>query len=182
MEDSRIPPRVRLALEEEIYHDFVKIGDNYVPRKCLELMLLVLKQYGSKSSLEVDEFTNLYRQMLKEHELQDDPELQPSERCISKLRLQKCVLSGYRAKVRYYDFDKHDVRNLINSLGFEDYCAGEEVSTRSFLTSKPEILRDFEIEDAYELHSLLRSYAREAKKTGEMLPYSMTRRTPIILI
>lgn len=182
MEDSRIPPRVRLALEEEIYHDFVKIGDDYVPRKCLELMLLVLKQYGSKSSLEVDEFTNLYRQMLKEHELQDDPELQPSERCISKLRLQKCVLSGYRARVRYYDFDKHDVRNLINSLGFEDYCAGEEVSTRSFLTSKPEILRDFEIEDAYELYSLLRSYAREAKKTGEMLPYSMTRRTPIILI
>lgn len=182
MEDSRIPPRVRLALEEEIYHDFVKIGDNYVPRKCLELMLLVLKQYGSKSSLEVDEFTNLYRQMLKEHELQDDPELQPSERCISKLRLQKCVLSGYRAKVRYYDFDKHDVRKLINSLGFEEYCAGEEISTRLLLASKPELLRDFEIEDVYELHSLLRSYAREAKKTGETLPYSMTPRSLIILI
>ena len=182
VEDRRIPLRVRLALEKEIYRDFVKIDDDYVPRKCLELMLLVLKQYGSKSSLEIDEFTNLYRQMLKEHELQDDPELQPSGRCMSKLRLQKCVLSGHRARVRYYDFDKHDVRELINSLGFEEYCAGEEVSTRSLLTSKPEILRDFEIEDAYELHSLLRSYAREAKKTGETLPYSMTPRSLIILI
>lgn len=182
MKDSHIPPRVRLALEKEIYHDFVKIDDDYVPRKCLELMLLVLEQYGSKSSLEVDEFTNLYRQMLKEHELQDDPELQPSGRCISKLRLQKCVLSGYRARVRYYDFDKHDVRKLISSLGFEEYCAGEEVSTRLLFASKPELLRDFEIEDVYELHSLLRSYAREAKKTGETLPYSMTPRSLIILI
>lgn len=182
MKDSHIPPRVRLALEKEIYHDFVKIDDDYVPRKCLELMLLVLKQYGSKSSLEVDEFTNLYRQMLKEHELQDDPELQPSGRCMSKLRLQKCVLSGYRARVRYYDFDKHDVRKLISSLGFEEYCAGEEVSTRLLFASKPKLLRDFEIEDVYELHSLLRSYARETKKTGETLPYSMTPHNLIILI
>lgn len=181
VEDRRIPLRVRLALEKEIHHGFVKIDGEYVPQRRLELMLFALKRYGSKSSLGDDEFTDLYRKMLQEHGLQDKPELQLSERYMTNFRLQKCVLSGYRTRVRYYDFDKHNVRELIDSLGFEDY-EGKEVSTRLFLATKPELLRDFEIDDAYELHSLLRSYAREAEKTGEALPYSMTRRMPMIRI
>lgn len=181
VEDRRIPLRVRLALEKEIHHGFVKIDGEYVPQKRLDLMLFALKRYGSKSSLGDEEFTDLYRSMLQEHELQDEPGLQLSERYMSNFRLQKCVLSGYWTRVRYYDFDKHDVRKLIDSLGFEDY-EGKEVSTRLFLATKPELLRDFEIDDAYELHSLLRSYARDAEKTGESLPYSMTRRMPIIRI
>ena len=43
-------------------------------------------------------------------------------------------------------------------------------------------MKEYEIDDAYELHSLLRSYAREAKLTGEDIPYTMTRRMPTIRI
>lgn len=51
VENRRIPLRVRLALEKEIHHGFVKIDGEYVPQKRLELMLFTLKRYGSKSSL-----------------------------------------------------------------------------------------------------------------------------------
>lgn len=180
-EDRRIPLRVRLSLESEIHHGQVKIEGEYIPEQRLDLMLFALKRYGSKSSLSDNELATHYRQMLVSLGIQDNPKLQLSDRYMSNFRLQKCVLSGYWNRVRYYDFDKHDLRELIDSLGFEDY-EDKEISTRLFLRTRPELLREFEIDDPYELHSLLRSYSREAEKTGEALPYSMTRRMPIIRI
>ena len=181
LENRAIPDRVRLALEKEIHYGYVEIDGEYVPERRLDLMLYALKRYGSKSSLGDEELIELYEAMLQRIGVSGNPELQLSERYMSNFRLQKCVLSGYWSRVRYYDFDKFDVRDLIDRLGFEDF-QGKEVSTRLFLSTKPELLKEFEIDDAYELHSLLRSYSREAEKSGEELPYSMTRRMPIIRI
>lgn len=181
LERRSIPIRVRLNLEREIYHGYVKIDGEYVKKRRLELMLFALKRYASQHSVEDDKFIELYIEMLREVGIDQDPGLQLSERYMANFRLQKNVLSGYRTRVRYYDFDKFNVRELVDSLGFEDF-EGKEVSTKVFLINKPELLREFEIDDAYELHSLLRSYAREAELTDEEIPYTMSRRMPIIRV
>lgn len=181
LDSKSIPSRVRLSLEKEIHRGYVKIDGNYVKETRLDLMLFALKRYASRQSVSDEEFTSMYFEMLEELGIANKPNLHLSERYMSNFRLQKCVLSGYWTRVRYYDFDKFDVHELINHLGFEDF-EGKEISTRVFLATKPDLLKEFEIDDAYELHSLLRSISREAEKTGEELPYSMTRRMPIIRI
>lgn len=181
LSDKSIPSRVRLSLEKEIHHGYVKIDGDYVKEKRLDLMLYALKRYASKQSIGDEEFTSKYLEMLEELGIANKPDLHLSERYMSNFRLQKCVLSGYWTRVRYYDFDKFDVHELVGRLGFEDF-EGKEISTRVFLATKPDLLKEFEIDDAYELHSLLRSISREAEKTGEELPYSMTRRMPIIRV
>lgn len=181
LNDKTIPSRVRLSLDREIHHGYVKIDGDYIKEKRLDLMLYALKRYASKQSISDEEFTSMYLEMLEELGIADKPELHLSERYMSNFRLQKCVLSGYWTRVRYYDFDKFDVKELIERLDFEDF-EGKEISTRVFLATKPDLLKEFEIDDAYELHSLLRSISREAEKTGEQLPYSMSRRMPIIKV
>lgn len=181
LERRSIPARVRFNLEREIHHGYVKIDGEYVKKRRLDLMLFALKRYASQRSLEDKKFLELYTETLREFGIDHYPELQLSERYMSTFRLQKNVLSGYWTRVRYYDFDKFNVRELIDSLGFEDF-EGKEISTKIFLINKPDLLKEYEIDDAYELHSLLRSYAREAKLTGEDIPYTMTRRMPTIRI
>lgn len=181
LKDVDIPLRVRMSLEGEIYHGYVKVKGEYVRKARLPLMLRTLKTYGSESAITEDELLGHYRDLLDELGLSDDPDLSIADRYFSNLRLQRCVLSGYWKHLRYYEIDQYNLDELVAALGFEEF-EDKEISTRYFTLNKADLLSDYDMHDPYELHSLLRTYADQAKSLGKHVPYEMTRRMPIIRI
>ena len=179
--DRSIPLRVRMSLEHEVYRDYVKVDGTYVRRTKLALMLHTLKTHGTRSALTDEELLALYRETIGRIGVADDPKLHVNERYLSNFRLQRCVISGYWKRLRYYDIDRYDLDELVSRLGLEEF-ENEEISTRFFTITHPDLLKEYDIEDAYELHNVLRIHANDAKARGNSVPYGMTRRMPIITV
>lgn len=160
-----IPERVRFDLDAASHYGFVKIDGEYVKKKPLDLVLYTLRKEGSKRAVTEEELQTAYYALLGRLGLQEDPALVLSDRYISTtiLRHRECVLTVFPSKMRYYDCSLRDIDSLIKLLPFNQY-QGKEFSTRVFVRDCSELMQEYEIEDEYELHSILRYYYEIAEK------------------
>ena len=169
LKDKAIPLRVRLDLERQIYRNHVKIGGEYVAATSLEVALRVLKLNTGDCEVTEGELMGLCRNVLSGIGRID---LYPKWRDIAAVREQRCVLGGEGPYLRYYDFDEHDVGELVKSLDLAD-LEGKEVSCRLFFSTHADLLAEYDVWNAHELHGILETYAKDADRSGEEIPFTM---------
>lgn len=182
LSNRHIPQRIRFCLDAAIHYGYVKIDGEYVRKKKLDLCLYVLKKHGSKSAIAGEELIAGYNQLLCELGLSSDGSLALPDRYLNTVAHHKeCVLTVFPSKLRYYDCAARDVGYLVDALPFQEYV-GKEFSTRVLFRDNQSLMQEFELEDEYELHSLLRYYSELAESQSLEVPYTLTRRMPIIRV
>jgi hypothetical protein len=94
--------------------------------------------------------------LLEDLNLQDNPRFSVMDKgYTNKLAVSDHVLWKYGQKLRYYNISAYDYTDLFIGLHLSDY-KDIEISTRKFFLEYPELMRDYDIQDEYELHNLLK--------------------------
>jgi len=158
--DFDFPDSFRTAAERIIYKNHVVLGGEQVHCSRSELSEYILRTAGTEG-LSFDEFSQFYQILLEDLNLQENPKFSVMDRGYSnKLAASDHVLWKYGQKLRYYNIDAYDYTDLFSCLNLNDY-KDVELSTRKFFKEYPELMCDYDIQDEYELHNLLKKICTE---------------------
>ncbi|MDF2887273.1 MAG: polymerase, alpha subunit domain protein [Lacrimispora sp.] len=153
--DFDFPDYIKKGAERIIYKNHVVLGNERVLCSRSELSEYILRTAGAEG-LTFEEFSQFYQMLLEDLNLQNNPKFSVMDRGYSnKLAASNHVLWKYGQKLRYYNIDAYDYTDLINGLNLSDY-KNVELSTRKFFQEYPDLMSDYDIQDEYELHNLLK--------------------------
>ena len=175
LEDESISVKMRRQIERAVYKQFVFIDGVRVLKKRPDLVRYVVSQY-CRDQTSYSDFLGLYGMVLEDLGLSADPSLVIESRTYEN-QLNACDyalwLPGKR--LRYYNMQEHDFIELFNTLNLGQYTDAA-LSTLLFFRQFPELMREYDIWDEYELHNLLKKIWKERK------PEIVFSRNPILFI
>lgn len=162
LEDEQIPIRIRRQIDKYIHRNYILIDGEYIPDQRAAVEDLVLEKY-CKDEVTVEDFFDLYTRFITEHGLSIDKfgldEANEHAR-YNRLSLSKKILWKQNRRLRYYDIEDRDFTELIESLNLEQYD-NVEISTKKLFLDFPDLMRNYDIRDEYELHNLLKKIHAE---------------------
>lgn len=131
------------------------INGEKVQRNRPGLIRYVVHKYCQKS-MAFDDFLNIYNNVLKEAGLDGDDNFTLSRRTsINHLAGSNSVLWSRGQRLRYYDINNIDVEAFFNDINlFENKDI--EISALKIFRNCPDVMREYDIRDEYELHNLLK--------------------------
>jgi hypothetical protein len=155
MGDADFPLAYRKAAERIAYKNYVTIGKERVLCKRSALSEYILRTVG-KEGITFDEFLQFYHILLEDLNLQDNPKFSVSARgYANKLTASEHVLWKYPQKLRYYNIQAYDYTDLFAQLDLNQYH-DVEYSALKFYREYPDVMDEYDIQDEYELHNLLK--------------------------
>lgn len=153
--DPDFPDEFRKAAERIVYKNYVVLSGERVLCSRAELSEYILRTAGT-DGLTFEEFAQFYQMLLEDLNLQDNPKFSAMERGYSnKLAASDHVLWKYGQKLRFYNIRAYDYTDLLYGLNLNQHN-DVEFSTLKFFREYPELMDDYDIQDEYELHNLLK--------------------------
>ncbi len=172
--DPDVPAEFRRAAERILSKNCVVIDGERIPCRRSELGEYVLRTAGA-GGMVFEEFVQRYQHLLERVGQQNNPKLSITERGYANhLAASHHVLWKYGQKLRYYNIESYDFTALFETLDLGQYH-NAEYSTLKFFRAYPELMREYDIVDEYELHNLLKKIC-----TPEAFPDMHFRRMPNI--
>lgn len=172
--DDNFPISIQKSAERLSYKDYVFLRGEYVRKKRPELVEYVLRVFAQES-IDFDFFKKKYNELLESIGLLENESFalngrgQENQIASSDLTLWK-----YGRKFRYYNIPSYDFSSLIDTLDFGSYH-DIEISTKKWFTDFPSLMSEYNIEDEYELHNLIKKLDLSQK-----FPEMTTKRMPNI--
>ena len=158
LEDETVPVTFRRRAERAIFKDIYELDGVRVALTKQSLIQHAMRKFCQEST-PFSEFTKKYAEMLEGIETLTDED-RVRLRCEgpgaeNRLMRADFVLCSRRHKMRYYPIGDRDYTNLLDVLGLER-MQDVDISTQKFMNDYPELMRDYDIRNAGELHNLLR--------------------------
>ena len=154
---------LRLKIKNYLNRDKLFIDGRWIEKKRYALEDLVLKKY-CQNDVSFEEFSRIYNRFLEDMEIPYDEDMYYTDAVIrtriNRLAESKKVLWKQNEKLRYYDIDGRDYSELLDTLHIDAY-ENIELSTLKFLNDYPELMKQYDIRDQYELHNLLKKIISE---------------------
>lgn len=157
LEDNNLNSKIYQRLFRFINRNSILIGDKYVPCKRELLCHELAKEKYSHEEGTFDDFYEDYLQLLRDNEIIDNPKLTfPSERAFeARLQDSQYILMKYGRRFRYYPINEYDIDVLVQELHLEQF-SDVEISTLKLFNEHKDVMSEFDIQDEYELHNLLK--------------------------
>lgn len=157
LEDRNVDAPIRRNIQAKEDEKYIVVGNKRIPRERKEVEDYVIYLYFQDEGT-VEEFYEKYEQFLKEHDVTDANLLVTDEvRRTRENRISDShkVLWKQNRRLRYYDIDGTDFDELFDTLCLEQY-ENTEISTLKFIRDFPDLMKEYDIRDEYELHNLLK--------------------------
>ena len=157
LEDRNVDAPIRRNIQAKDDEKYIVVGNKRIPRERKEVEDYVIYLYFQDEGT-VEEFYEKYEQFLKEHDVTDANLLVTDEvRRTRENRISDShkVLWKQNRRLRYYDIDGTDFDELFDTLCLEQY-ENTEISTLKFIRDFPDLMKEYDIRDEYELHNLLK--------------------------
>ncbi len=153
--DTSISPELRKRAERAIYKQYISIDGVRIKKSRPELVKYFVKTYCKNHTRFLD-FKNQYHIWLDTLNITDCLNYRIESRAYEN-RLNQCnyVLWNQGRCFRYYNMVEYDFDELLSTLNMEQY-ENTEISTLKFVRDYPELMKQYDIRDEYELHNLLK--------------------------
>jgi len=177
-EDTNCSESIARRAEHIMKKYCVVINGEYVSLKRDIITKKLLKLHHSEIECAISDFSKFYNAFLVENRIDDNEKLLYTSEHGLEARLADCdfALMKYGRRVRYYNIKEYDVNRLFKELGLENYF-GYEISTLKLFLSNAELMEEFNIQDEYELHNLMKKCESQLQDIGISLG-----RMPLITI
>lgn len=153
--DENISVPLRRKAERAVYRQYVTIDGVRVLKRRSELADYLVRT-RCRESTGMEEFLQRYQDMLNALGLGEDPSLVIESRTYeNKFGASSHLLWSQWKRFRYYPIDGQDFTALLETLDLTQY-ENVELSTLKFFRDCPELMREYDIRDEYELHNLLK--------------------------
>lgn len=153
--DPKLPDYALVNLKALLNSSYIQLEGDMVKKSKFIIHRYLLTRYALDQINFLDYFT-IYKKFMAQHKLDGHPSLFVlPHNLISKLSASKEILWSFRKNFRYYPFYSYDFSKLLRELALDQY-KDVEYSTKYFFTHHPQLMKDYDIRDEYELHNLLR--------------------------
>lgn len=157
VDDTNVDIEIRRAIKEKDDENYIVVGNRRIPKERKYIEDYVISQYfRDEGSLET--FYETYNRFLEANSVEDlnlyatnDVKRTRENRLADSRKL----LWKQNRRLRYYDIDGTDFEELLGTLELEQY-ENIEISTLKFFRDYPELMKEYDIRDEYELHNLLK--------------------------
>lgn len=170
LQDNIISEKIRSKLDKPVFSDFVIVDGKRLEKTKSVLSAYIIKKY-CRTLTSMGDFLNQYYSLLASLGIKEDQDLVIDERTYAnKLNASNYVLWNQWRSFRYYNIPSYDYKKLLETLGLENYD-NIEISTLKCFRDFPELMKEYDIRDEYELHNLLKKiYPEEGKVTFKRMP------------
>lgn len=153
--DPKLPDYALVNLKTLLNSSYIQLEGDMVKKSKFIIHRYLLTRYALDQINFLDYFT-IYKKFMVQHKLDGHPSLFVlPHNLISKLSASKEILWSFRKNFRYYPFYSYDFSKLLRELALNQY-KDVEYSTKYFFTHHPQLMKEYDIRDEYELHNLLR--------------------------
>ncbi len=155
LEDDSVATDLKVKIEKFVYKDFIKINNHRVKNTRNDILIYFLKTHCRKG-VKFNDFQNLYMDFLISNGLNDRDDLLYFDNTLyNKLSVMDCLLLSPGKFLRYYDVEL--AKDLVKKLDLSNY-KDIEISSRKLYLENLELMQEYEIENEYELHNLLKKH------------------------
>lgn len=153
--DPKLPDYALVNLKTLLNSSYIQLEDDIVKKSKFIIHRYLLTRYALDQINFLDYFA-IYKKFMVQHKLDGHPSLFVlPHNLMSKLSASKEILWSFRKNFRYYPFYSYDFSKLLRELALDQY-KDVEYSTKYFFTHHPQLMKEYDIRDEYELHNLLR--------------------------
>ena len=173
--DTSIPAEQRRRAERAVYKEYVTI-DGVRVRKYRPDLVKHFVRVLCREQTKYDDFQEMYHAQLDALDLSDNSSYVLDSRTYENI-LRDCdyVLWNYNRSFRYYNIPEHDCDELLSTLNLGEY-ENVEISALKLFRDYPDLMRQYDIKDEFELHNLLKKICSDSEAKINF------RRTPTIEI
>ena len=164
LNEKEINLKTKKIIEEKIYLDYIilKNGDKIKVAKN-ELLDYILEHYVEEG-LRYEEVFVIYKNFLKEYSLEKNSKLLFTEKYFeSKIETHPKILLQHGRKIRYYGDILITEDELIKALDLKKY-RDIELSTKKIFDENLYQMEEWDIQDEYELHNLIKKVIKDKDK------------------
>ncbi len=164
LNEKEINLKTKKIIEEKIYLDYIilKNGDKIKVAKN-ELLDYILEHYVEEG-LRYEEVFVIYKNFLKEYSLEKNSKLLFTEKYFeSKIETHPKILLQHGRKIRYYGDILITEEELIKALDLKKY-RDIELSTKKIFDENLYQMEEWDIQDEYELHNLIKKVIKDKDK------------------
>lgn len=155
LEDPELSEHEKVCVEKIIYKNYVTLNGERVLKTRSGLSEYLLRTIGKKG-ITFDEFKELYQMLLEDLGLENNSKFTLMDRGYeNKMAASNHVLWKHHKKMRYYNIDSYEYDDLFKTLNLNQYN-NIEISALKLFRENPEVMREYDIQDEYELHNLLK--------------------------
>ena len=155
LEDPGLSEHEKVCVEKIIYKNYVTLNGERVLKTRSGLSEYLLRTIGKKG-ITFDEFKELYQMLLEDLGLENNSKFTLMDRGYeNKMAASNHVLWKHHKKMRYYNIDSYEYDDLFKTLNLNQYN-NIEISALKLFRENPEVMREYDIQDEYELHNLLK--------------------------
>ncbi len=154
-DDDTMPNIFKMAISRLKRKKYIYIDNIVLKRNNQELIEYIIKK-SAQENIHFDDFIKEYNKILKELNLYDDSKFNVLTTRIMNILIEaKFTLWKHGKDFRYYNIVSNDYTNLLTTLNLNQYN-DLEYSTLKFFRDYPDLMKEYDIRDEYELHNLLR--------------------------
>lgn len=155
LDDDSVATDLKVKIEKFVYKDYIKINNHRVKNTKNDILIYFLITHCRKG-VKFNDFQNLYMDFLISNGLSDRDDLLYFDNTLyNKLSVMDCLLLSPGKFLRYYDVEL--AKDLAKKLDLSSY-KDIEISSRKLYLENLELMQEYEIENEYELHNLLKKH------------------------
>ena len=153
--DNRVKLGIRRKAETRIvYRNYVFIDGVWVKKNRTDLLKYIMSVYFREQT-NSDDILEFYKNFLIENNLDTASTFIDNRTFENKMQASDYILYSLKRKMRYYNITDIDFTDFLNEINLEQY-KDTELSSLMLYREHWELMAEYDIQDEYELHSLLR--------------------------
>ena len=155
-EDDTLPKEMRRGIEKAAYKNYLYFDGVRVKKTRPELVQYYIHRY-CRERRTYSSFEKGYAAFLEQEGLAEDTSLTLNSRTYENRLSEdnRSVLWSRGKQFRYYEIDEIDREAFLDALHLDSF-RDVSISTLLLFRENPELMREYDIRDEYELHNLLR--------------------------
>lgn len=159
LNDNNVTVNLKYRIQKILDKNLVRIGNEKIARTRKDLISFVLKTY-CRDDISFDDFVTLYNNVLDKYNIPYDKALyienKSAKSQTNSISRRQDVLWKQGGIIRYYNMSDYDYTLLLDTLELSQY-KNTECSTYMWIKKYPEIMKQYDIRDQYELHIILKA-------------------------
>ena len=163
LKDEKVSVSFRRKAERAVYRQYVTLDGIRVRKTRSELTYYTVRTC-CRELTSMDDFLQWYQIVLESVGLENDPSLSIEARSYeNKLGACDYVLWNQWHRFRYYPIQEREYDTLLETLDLTQY-EDLEISSLKLFRDYPELMREYDVRDEYELHNLLKKVWPEGEQ------------------
>lgn len=154
IEDENISIEFRKGLEKATYKNYITADGERILKSRPALVEFFVRN-NCKNLKSFKDFSDEYYAFLLEHNLRDDKFAIDEKSYMNHLSVCDYALWNMNKSFRYYNINGSDKEEFLKSINISQYM-NKEFSTLKIFRDYPELMKEYDIRDEYELHNYLK--------------------------